>query len=48
MKSGQAAIFWLTYHKTNSKINTIGAYEELGQKFCKGKPTLEKSVMSKH
>ena len=36
MKSGQAATFWLNYHKTSSKDNTIRTYEELGQKFYKG------------
>jgi len=34
MKVSQAAIFWLNYHKINSKNNTIRAYEELAQKFC--------------
>ncbi len=34
MKVSQAATLWLNYHKTNSKDNTVRAYEDLVQKFC--------------
>ena len=36
MKVSQAATFWLNYHKSNSRYNTVRAYEDLVQKFCQG------------
>jgi integrase len=34
MKVSQAATLWLNYHRTNSRDNTIRAYEALVKKFC--------------
>ena len=33
MKVSQAATLWLNYHKTNSRDNTVRAYEEMSRKF---------------
>ncbi|MBL6970818.1 MAG: site-specific integrase [Desulfobacterales bacterium] len=34
MKVSQAVIFWINYHRANSRDNTIRAYRELLTRFC--------------
>ena len=35
MKVSHAVTFWLNYHRANSSKNTIRAYKELMERFCK-------------
>ena len=46
MKSGQAATFWLNYHRTNSRDNTVRSYEDLVRKFCQGNGDKDLSDLS--